>query len=163
MQLAATGATVIAVDKNENRNKRLAENLKRTRTKAEVICADLMEWEPKEPVDAILLDAPCTATGTLRRHPDGLWTKKSDDIKAMADIQGTLWHRTTKWVKEGGIIAYCTCSLQPEEGELMLKAFLKGHQNFELVENGELRCLPSAKQADGAQDGFYAAIVRRIS
>ncbi|NVK18550.1 MAG: methyltransferase domain-containing protein [Methylocystaceae bacterium] len=156
MQLAAAGANVIALDKNENRLKRVSENLARTKLKAEVIAADLMDWQPENPVDAILLDAPCTATGTLRRHPDGLWTKKSDDIKAMSDIQGTLWHRASSWVKPGGLIVYCTCSLQPEEGELMLAAFLKGHKNFEQV--GEaLRFLPSDNK-----DGFFAACVKRV-
>ncbi|SCA56197.1 SUN protein [Candidatus Terasakiella magnetica] len=156
MQLAAAGADVIAVDKNKNRLKRLEENMERTRVTAEVVEADLMEWEPADFVDAILLDAPCTATGTLRRHPDGLWTKKSEDIRAMADIQGTLWHRASHWVKPGGKIVYCTCSLQPEEGELMLKAFLKGHKNFE--QEGEVyRSLPSQ-----GKDGFFAAVVKKV-
>ncbi len=156
MQLSAAGANVIAVDKSENRLKRLHENLERTKTKAEVIIADVMKWEPAEAVDAILLDAPCTATGTLRRHPDGLWTKKKEDVKAMADIQGTLWHRASNWVKPGGTIVYCTCSLQPEEGELMLNAFLKGHQNFELVGEAK-RILPPQG------DGFFMVAVKRVS
>jgi len=156
MQLAAAGANVIALDKNENRLKRVTENLERTKLKAEVIAADLMDWQPQDEVDAILLDAPCTATGTLRRHPDGLWTKRPEDIKAMADIQGTLWHRASNWVKPGGLIVYCTCSLQPEEGELMLAAFLKGHKNFEQV--GEaLRFFPYDKK-----DGFFAVCVKRV-
>ncbi len=155
MQLAAAGANVIAVDKSANRLKRVEENLERTKLKAEIITADLMDWQPSEPVDAILLDAPCTATGTLRRHPDGLWSKRPEDIKAMSDIQGTLWHRASKWVKPGGVIVYCTCSLQPEEGELMLKAFLKGHQNFE-QQGDSLRIVPGQ---DG--DGFFAVSVMR--
>ncbi|WP_051609656.1 RsmB/NOP family class I SAM-dependent RNA methyltransferase [Terasakiella pusilla] len=155
MQLAARGAKVIAVDKNENRLKRVNDNLERTKLTAEVIAADLMEWQPDSEVDAILLDAPCSATGTLRRHPDGLWTKKSDDIKAMSDIQGTLWHRASNWVKPGGLIVYCTCSLQPEEGELMLKAFLKGHENFEQVGEAQ-RFLPCDNK-----DGFFIACVKR--
>jgi 16S rRNA (cytosine967-C5)-methyltransferase len=160
MQLSAAGAHVIAVDKSENRLKRVTENLERTKLKADLIVADLMDWQPADPVDAILLDAPCSATGTLRRHPDGLWTKKPEDIKAMGDIQGTLWHRASTWVKPGGSIVYCTCSLQPEEGELMLKAFLKGHANFEQV-GDVFRSLPSDKQENGAQDGFFAAHVIR--
>lgn len=157
MQLAALGANVTAVDKSTNRLKKLEENLARTHLKADILTKDLMEWQPDSEFDAILLDAPCTATGTLRRHPDGLWTKKSDDIRAMADIQGTLWHRASRWVKVGGTIVYCTCSLQPEEGELMLKAFLKGHANFEQV--GDVyRNLPGA-----GGDGFFAAAVKRTS
>lgn len=157
MQLAALGANVTAVDKSTNRLKKLEENLARTHLKADILTKDLMEWEPDSEFDAILLDAPCTATGTLRRHPDGLWTKKSDDIRAMADIQGTLWHRASRWVKVGGTIVYCTCSLQPEEGELMLKAFLKGHANFEQV--GDVyRNLPGA-----GGDGFFAVAVKRTS
>lgn len=157
LQLAALGADVTAVDKSANRLKRLEENLERTHLKAEVITADLMDWTPETPFDAILLDAPCTATGTLRRHPDGLWTKKPDDIRALADIQGKIWHRATSWVKPGGIIVYCTCSLQPEEGEDMLTAFLKGHKNFEQV--GDIyRNLPGKEG-----DGFFAAAVKRLS
>jgi 16S rRNA (cytosine967-C5)-methyltransferase len=175
MQLAAAKANVIAVDKSENRLKRVTENLERTKLKAEIIVGDLMEWEPSEPVDAILLDAPCTATGTLRRHPDGLWTKKSEDIRAMADIQGKVLHRASSWVKPEGLIVYCVCSLQPEEGEMMAKSFLKGHKNFELVkanllgceelisEEGFLRCLPSHLKEKGGLDGFFAATFRRIS
>ncbi|MDV7340853.1 transcription antitermination factor NusB [Terasakiella sp. A23] len=158
MQLAAAGAKVIALDKNENRLKRVTENLERTKLKAEIVAADLMDWQPDGEVDAILLDAPCTATGTLRRHPDGLWTKRAEDIKAVADIQGTLWHRASGWVKPGGVIVYCTCSLQPEEGELMLKAFLKGHKNFEMVGDAPLRFLPHE-----GKDGFFAVAVKRVS
>ncbi len=157
MQLAALGAQVTAVDKSTNRLKKLEENLTRTHLKADILTKDLMEWEPDCEFDAILLDAPCTATGTLRRHPDGLWTKKSDDIRAMADIQGTLWHRASRWVKVGGTIVYCTCSLQPEEGELMLQAFLKGHSNFEQA--GDVyRNLPGT-----SGDGFFAAAVKRTA
>lgn len=154
MQLVSHGAWVLALDKSENRLKRLHENLERTGLQAEVMIADLLDWEPGEPVDAILLDAPCTATGTLRRHPDGLWTKKPEDIKALSNIQGKIWHRASSWVKVGGKIVYCTCSLQPEEGEQMLKAFLKGHKNFELV--GEAKRIFPPKG-----DGFFMACVER--
>ncbi|WP_135081550.1 transcription antitermination factor NusB [Terasakiella sp. SH-1] len=157
MQLAAAGADVIAVDKSKNRLKRLEENLERTRLFAEIVQADLMEWEPDDFVDMILLDAPCSATGTLRRHPDGLWTKKEEGIKAMSDIQGKLWHRVSDWVRSGGKIVYCTCSLQPEESELMLKAFLKGHKNFE-VEGEVYRSTP-----DEGGDGFFAVMVKKVS
>lgn len=85
----------------------------------------------------------------------GFGPKKSDDIKAMSDIQGTLWHRASNWVKPGGLIVYCTCSLQPEEGELMLKAFLKGHENFEQVGEAQ-RFLPCDNK-----DGFFIACVKR--
>ena len=141
LQLASRGAWVMALDKSENRLKRLHENMERTGLQAAVMTEDLLEWEPKEPVDAILLDAPCSATGTLRRHPDGLWIKKPEDIKALSNLQGKLWHRASNWVKPGGLIVYCTCSLQPEEGELMLKAFLKGHKNYEVAAEPQ-RILP---------------------
>lgn len=171
MQLAAAGAQVVGIDRSENRLKRVTENLERTKLKAEIVLADLMDWEPSAPVDVILFDAPCTATGTLRRHPDGLWTKKKEDIRAMTDIQGQLWHRISQWVKPGGVIVYCTCSLQPEEGELMTKSFLKGHDDFEVVPfvlegceelinpEGHLRCLPSHFKDKGGLDGFYAVKV----
>lgn len=156
LQLAARGAEVIAIDKSKNRLKRVEENLARTKLQAEILSANLLEWEPAAPVDGILLDAPCSATGTLRRHPDGLWIKRPSDIKALCDIQGKLWHRASLWVKPGGVIVYCTCSLQPEEGELMLKAFLKGHKNFEIM--GEpLRTFPFE-----GRDGFFAVAVKRM-
>lgn len=157
MQLAAAGAHVISVDKSANRLKRVEENLSRTKLKAEIVAADLMEWEPQQEVDAILLDAPCTATGTLRRHPDGVWTKKPADIKALSDIQGKVWHRASTWVKPGGLIVYCTCSLQAEEGELMLQAFLKGHKNFSVV--GE----PKRYFPQDGFDGFFMVTVKRDS
>jgi len=162
MQLAALGASVIAVDKSERRLKRLEQNLERTRTKATVVKADLLDWAPDQPVDAILLDAPCSATGTLRRHPDGLWTKKPDDLQTLCDLQGIIWHRASQWVTVGGTIVYCTCSLQPEEGELMLAAFLKGHPNFE--QTGSLiRCLPTMQDSSRNGDGFFAVAVTRRS
>lgn len=162
MQLSAMGATVIAVDKSERRLKRLHENLERTRTKAEVITADLLDWAPEKPVDMILLDAPCSATGTLRRHPDGLWTKKPEDIKSLCDLQGKIWHRASQWLSVSGTMVYCTCSLQPEEGELMLEAFLRGHPNFE-QKGSSIRCLPTTRDENSNGDGFFAVAVTRTA
>ncbi|MBL4874621.1 MAG: methyltransferase domain-containing protein, partial [Rhodobacteraceae bacterium] len=112
MQLAAGGAEVIAVDISKDRLVRVAENLKRTKLTAKVIASDIVRWSPDKPVDMILLDAPCSATGTIRRHPD-LPFGKSGDLKPILRLQQKLLSRAFDWLKPGGQIVYCTCSLLP--------------------------------------------------
>lgn len=117
VQLAAAGARVTAIDSSEKRLVRLRENLARLELtqQVEVICDDLVNWSPKEPYDGILLDAPCSATGTIRRHPDILHIRQPEEVRELAGIQRKMLARAREWVKPGGRIVYCVCSLQPEE------------------------------------------------
>ncbi len=160
MQLASAGWRVTAVDSSAKRMERLRENLARTRLDAEIIVADLREWEPAEPVDAILLDAPCTATGTLARHPDVIHRIGMKDIATLADLQGRLLSRAYGWLKPGGRLVYATCSLEREEGEAIAAAAsvpfdpiaepLPGWVTP--IADGGLRILPRP-----GIDGFYVA------
>ncbi len=171
-QLAAAGARVIAVERSATRADRLRENLKRLDLEAEVVVADAAEWRPEEPADAVLLDAPCSATGTIRRHPDVTWLKKPDDVKRMADLQRRLLAGAVEMVRPGGTVVYCSCSLQPEEGPAVLDqelpaerfAVLPGEAGLSadwLTEAGELRTLPCHMADDGGMDGFFAVRLRR--
>jgi 16S rRNA (cytosine967-C5)-methyltransferase len=120
MQLASAGWRVTSVDSSAKRMERLKENLARTKLQAETITADLRQWEPDEPADAILLDAPCTATGTLARHPDVIHRIGPKDIATLAELQGQLLARAANWLKPGGQLIYATCSNEREEGESVL-------------------------------------------
>jgi 16S rRNA (cytosine967-C5)-methyltransferase len=122
MQLAAAGWKVTAVDRDRARLVRLEDNLARTRLSAKVVCADLMKWAPKEPFDAILLDAPCSATGIFARHPDVLHRVEQRDIVALAGQQAAMIARVSAWLRPGGRLVYATCSLEPEEGEAQISA-----------------------------------------
>ncbi len=117
MQLAAAGWQVSAVESNANRIGRLRENLARTGLQAEIVHADVMAWAPDAPVDAILLDAPCTATGIFARHPDVLYRIGPNDIAKLATVQLAMLRRAHQWLKPGGQLVYATCSLEHEEGE----------------------------------------------
>ncbi|MFD1697684.1 16S rRNA (cytosine(967)-C(5))-methyltransferase RsmB [Roseibium aestuarii] len=180
LQLAAAGAKVTAVDISRSRLKRVSDNLARTGMTAEIVAADLKTWEPKAPFDAILLDAPCGATGTIRRHPDLPWIKQAYDIGKLAEIQTELLDRALTWLKPGGLLVYCTCSLQPEEGEAQIAALLErnpavslepvtaedlGGLTTSISPEGYLRSLPHhPATADGSLtglDGFFAARLRK--
>ncbi len=176
MQLAAAGADVVAVDASGDRLKRVAENLARTRLNALTVKADLTVFEPAAPVDAVLLDAPCTATGTIRRHPDILWAKSEDSMKETTALQALLIDRARAMTKPGGTLVYCVCSLQPEEGEKQIAAALSRHADLARVpvrpdevgglpflnRDGDLRTLPSMLADQGGIDGFFAArLIRR--
>ena len=117
MQLAAAGWSVTAVERDERRLLRLAENLERTQLLAELVTADVLKWEPSAPVDAILLDAPCSATGIFARHPDVLHRIRDKDIAQLADVQARMVARVAQWLKPGGTLVYATCSVEPQEGE----------------------------------------------
>ena len=170
LQLAAAGGKVTAVDRSPERLKRVAENLKRTGLAAETIAADATSWADNRTFDAVLLDAPCSATGTFRRHPDVLWAAKPSDIAALAAVQGRLLDAAARRVKPGGRLVYCVCSLEPEEGEAQVAAFLARTPEFALKPaaageggapeaslrpDGTLRILPHHRS--GGTDGFYAA------
>jgi 16S rRNA (cytosine967-C5)-methyltransferase len=118
--LAATGAIVTAVDISKPRLERLAANLQRLNLAAETIVADVSKWNPPDRFDAILLDAPCTATGTIRRHPDVAWLKKEEDVASLAAVQKKMLAHAATLLAPGGTLVYCTCSLEPEEGEAHL-------------------------------------------
>ncbi|CAN5204279.1 RsmB/NOP family class I SAM-dependent RNA methyltransferase [soil metagenome] len=122
MQLAAAGWNVIAVEQHSGRIQRLRENLARTGLTAEIVEADVMAWEPAAPVDAILLDAPCTATGIFARHPDVLHRIGAKDIASLSALQGRMLARAIQWLKPGGRLVYATCSMEPEEGEQVIAA-----------------------------------------
>jgi len=145
-QLAAGGAEVTAVDLSAERLKRLAQNLARLNLPATVVEADILTWEPPDAFDAILLDAPCSATGTIRRHPDAAWLKRPEDVATLATLQTRMIDRAVAWLKPGGTLVYCTCSLEKEEGEDQLVRAIDRHR---------LQLLPAAP----AEVGGVAALV----
>ena len=155
LQLAAAGWKVIAVDISEPRLRRLAENLARTGLAAEIVAADLFAWQPPAPVDAILLDAPCSATGIFRRHPDVLHRARPAAIGQLAATQLAMLERAADWLKPGGSLVYSVCSLEPEEGEAVARAFLRARPDFRQAE--ERRLLPGAFEPQGGADSFYIA------
>ncbi len=175
LQLAAAGAQVTAVDKSQPRLRRLRENLERTRLSAEVICADALAYRPDARFDAVLLDAPCTSTGTLRRHPDVAWLRRPADIRALAEVQTRLLAAAATLLKPGGTLVYAVCSLEPEEGPDIVAAALRnewrrtpidaaaipGVEPF-ITAEGDLRTHPGYWPERGGLDGFYAARLQRI-
>lgn len=177
-QLAAAGAKVTAVDRSAGRLRRLSENLDRLNLSVEVVAANATKWQPKKPVDAVLLDAPCSATGTLRRHPDIARLRKAEDITEVTELQDSLLTAATEMVKPGGLLLYATCSLQPEEGPDRIAKLLKERGDLErlplraeeldealnlcITEDGDLRTLPCHLSDLGGMDGFYACRLRRL-
>lgn len=171
MQLAAAGWAVTAIDQSAKRLTRLSDNLSRVDLVAQVVTADLREWAPAEPVDAVLLDAPCSATGIYRRHPDVLHRIGPRQIAELAELQTALLARAADWVKPGGTLLYATCSLEQAEGEAQIARFLAKNPAFtnmppnagELpqgvapTEEGWVRTLPSTLADKGGTDGFFIA------
>jgi 16S rRNA (cytosine967-C5)-methyltransferase len=179
-QLILAGAKVTAVDTSKNRLARLAQNLERLGLTAEIVQADLTKYEPAELFDAVLLDAPCSSTGTVRRHPDVPWTKTAADVEKLADLQATLLARAVTLVKPGGRIVFSNCSLDPHEGENLYRAFLAGTAGIVddplrigeiagiddfLTPQGTLRTTPAdldlGSPGISGLDGFFAARMRR--
>jgi len=166
LQLAAQGWQVTALDISKRRLDLLKDNLKRTGLKAGTVRADALKWEPKHRFDAILLDAPCTATGTARRHPDVLHRIGARQIEEMAELQAALLERAKGWLKPGAALVYATCSLEREEGEdrasavdltaapILLDELPAG---LEPIANGWLRTDPGMLAEDGGLDGFFVA------
>jgi 16S rRNA (cytosine967-C5)-methyltransferase len=174
-QLAAQGAQVTAVDRSPARMNRLRDNLKRLSLNVETVVADLSEWSGG-PFDAVLLDAPCSSTGTIRRHPDVPWLKGDADIAALTPTQANLLDRAVELTKPGGMLIYCVCSLEPEEGAEQIAALLArdprmrrapitpaeiaGYAEF-ISADGDLRTLPchlpDSEPRWGGLDGFFAA------
>lgn len=181
-QLALAGARVTAVDMSKSRLKRLAANFERLKLSAEIMEADIGAAAPPRLFDAVLLDAPCSSTGTVRRHPDVPWTKSPEDIEKLAGLQRRLLARSVEWVKPGGLIVFSNCSLDPREGESLLAAFLEEERGIVaepiqpgeipgadpfLTPQGTLRTTPADMVVDSpalsGMDGFFAARMRRVA
>ena len=175
-QLAATGARVVAVDRSARRLQRLRDNLRRLRLQADIVEADAATWRHPEPAGAILLDAPCSATGTLRRRPDIAWTKTEADIAALARVQAALLANAAAQLRPGGVLVYAVCSLEAEEGPGPIARFLAQDPAFErapvdaaelgpvadaLTPEGDVQTLPCHLAALGGMDGFFIARIRR--
>ena len=172
LQLAAAGANVTSIDISEPRLQRVKENLARTNLKAAIVTEDVLRWHSDEKADAILLDAPCSATGTIRRHPDIPWVKHETDIAALTSLQARMIDHAVTLLKPGGTLIYCVCSLQASEGEKQAQAALDRHKKLArntvssdeinglgeaINRHGDLRTLPSMFAEKGGMDGFYAA------
>lgn len=174
LQLAASGAEVTALDISAPRMARLEANLKRTGLQATCVVADALHWQPDAAFDAILLDAPCSATGTIRRHPDLPFVKDGSEVAGLATLQAALIDRAISWLKPDGRLVFATCSLLPEEGEAQLAATLQRHPGL-IVErpaltgveagwwasDGGLRLRPDYWAESGGMDGFFMARLRR--
>jgi 16S rRNA (cytosine967-C5)-methyltransferase len=177
-QLAASGARVTAVDVSSDRLRRVRENLTRLNLEADLVAADIETWQPGRTFDAILLDAPCTATGTIRRHPDILYLKRASDLAPLVELQSRLLDRAANLLRPGGRLVYCTCSLEPDEGERQIENLLARNPTLTrvlvtpsipgldptwLTANGELRTLPAHLPATattpGGMDGFFASVL----
>ena len=169
MQLAATGHRITAVDASKSRLARLRENLDRTHLAADLIAADALDWTPGRSFDAILLDAPCSATGTFRRHPEVLYRARPKVIAESSALQSALLARAAEWLKPEGALVYSVCSLEPQEGEKIIDGFLAGHPDFAVDppragelpdfvtphDRGWARILPGLLEEKGGLDGFF--------
>ncbi|MDD3021050.1 MAG: 16S rRNA (cytosine(967)-C(5))-methyltransferase RsmB [Alphaproteobacteria bacterium] len=179
-QLASAGANVIAVDRSAKRIQRLQENMKRMRLGANVRTevADAAVWRSREPLPYILLDAPCSATGTIRRNPDVLWMKSETDLSSLIDLQARLLDNALNQLEVGGILVYCTCSLQKDEGEHQIERILEQRADVErvpvqaseigdvrdfLTPRGDIRILPNYMGEHGGIDGFFIARLTRTA
>ncbi|PSU29549.1 16S rRNA (cytosine(967)-C(5))-methyltransferase RsmB [Photobacterium lutimaris] len=155
---------VVAIDCDDNRLKRVHDNLQRLNLTAQVLCADARypeEWWQGEQFDRILLDAPCSATGVIRRHPDIKWLRRADDIAALAQLQSEIVDAMWQQLKPGGTLVYATCSITPQENSEQVKAFLERTADAELI--GSDRQQPGRQILPGEQDmdGFYYAVMRK--
>lgn len=174
LQLAAAGADVTALDISGGRLARVSENLARTGLSAKVVEGDALTHEGA--YDAILLDAPCSATGTMRRHPDLPYAKDGSEFGALIDLQAAMLDHAITLLKPGGRLVFCTCSLLPDEGEVQVEEALTRHQTLEtdrsalalpgldaawITEEGGLRLRPDYWAGHGGMDGFYIALLRR--
>ena len=174
LQLAAGGALVTAVDISPARLRRVAENLRRCGLTADLVAADALDWRPGGPLDAILLDAPCSATGTIRRHPDLPFLRDGTGIPALIDLQSRLIDHALSLIPPGGRMVYAVCSLLPDEGEAQIAAALSRHpglvvetpdvpgiEHAWITPEGGLRTRPDCWADKGGMDGFFMAQLRR--
>jgi 16S rRNA (cytosine967-C5)-methyltransferase len=178
LQLAAAGAAVTAVDLSAERLKRLRENLQRTGLVAEVVAADVTRWQPGREFQCVLLDAPCSSTGTLRRHPDIVLHRTPEDLAPLLALQARLLSAAAALVAPGGTLVYAVCSLEPEEGPAQVDRLLAAAQGFQrapiaadevgglallISAQGDLRTLPCHLAEAGGMDGFYACRLGRAT
>lgn len=180
VQLASLGADVVALDRSAKRLKRVEENAARLgfADNIEIHVADAAAWKSPSPVQYILLDAPCSATGTVRRHPDVLHLKREQDVSRLADTQARILENAFEMLAVGGVLVFCVCSLQKDEGERRIEAFLAKHDKAarmpitpedlngydeSLSGDGDLRILPHHQAAIGGMDGFYISRLTKIS
>jgi len=171
LQLAAAGWNVLALDKSQKRLERMRDNVARNGLDIETRAADILEWQPEAAVDAILLDAPCSATGIFRRHPDVLYRIVEREISELVALQAAMLDRCSAWVKPGGAMVFSTCSLEPAEGEEQIARFVRDHADWRLDAlpamplpaglstdpRGYLRVLPGQIADPGGCDGFFMA------
>ena len=177
LQLAAAGAHVTALDLSEKRLERLKENLTRLNLTAEIVAADAGKWQPAEKFPFILLDAPCSATGTLRRHPDGLHLKNADDVTRLALVQDRLLRAALDMLSDDGVLVNCVCSLEKTEGERQIEYLLAANPSLKrlpiapaevgglehaISAKGDLRTLPFYLGEKGGMDAFFAARLHRV-
>ena len=176
MQMALAGAEVTSLDISASRMERVAENLARTRLKADLVIANVLEWQDERQFDAVLLDAPCSATGTIRRHPDLPFAKDGTGISELIGLQAEMLSAAARRVKPGGRLVFCTCSLIPDEGEVQAESFLEAHKDFVVdtsvpkgmevewrtVEGG-YRLRPDYWADRGGMDGFYIIRMNRVA
>jgi 16S rRNA (cytosine967-C5)-methyltransferase len=170
-QLASAGARITAIDRSTRRLDRLVANLRRLGLPVNAVAADALSWRPAAPVDAVLLDAPCTATGAIRRHPDVPHLKQPEDVARLSVVQDNLLRAALDILRPGGLLVYCTCSLEPEEGPARVEALLRSgapvaRRPIEpdeigvpdlITDSGDLRTLPCHLPEHDGVDGFYAA------
>lgn len=177
LQLAAAGANVIAVDRSASRMQRVEDNLLRTQLSAECVVQDAKLFSPSYTIDGILLDAPCSATGTLRRNPDVAWHRQPEDIEKLSGLQHALLVHAAELLRPGGKLVYCVCSLLPQEGEAVIARFLKEYRHFSvapasaealgipqawIAKEGAVRTLPHYWAELGGMDGFFmVCLIRR--
>jgi 16S rRNA (cytosine967-C5)-methyltransferase len=176
LQLAHLGAHVIAYDKSADRLERVKENADRTKLPLTIVEQDFFDFKPTEPLENILLDAPCSATGTMRRHPELGWIKEEEDIMPLFSMQKGMLRKAARLLAEGGTLVYCTCSVLPEEGERQIETFLKENPDFEtfipdqfqpIIEHYQLsapdnmiRTWPHSFEGQNGMDGFFMCAIR---
>lgn len=175
-QLAAAGASVLAVDRSAHRLERLRENFSRLKLEAKIIRANSSNWKPDGAVDGVLVDAPCLATGTIRRHPDIAWLKSADDLKGITPVQDALLANASAMLPPGGLLIYCVCSLEREEGEARIEHLLGTDKSVArapiearevggfgeaITPAGDVRTLPSQLNEQGGLDGFFIARLQK--
>ena len=174
MQMAAKGGVITALDISANRMERVAENLARTQLAAELVVANILYWQDPRQFDAVLLDAPCSATGTIRRHPDLPFAKDGTGISELIELQTQMLNAAAGRVKPGGKLVFCTCSLIPDEGEVQAENFLREHKDFTAdtglpqgmdpawrTQEGGFRLRPDYWSELGGMDGFYLIRMNR--
>lgn len=171
-QLAAGGAEVLALERARGRMERLKQNMIRLKLSVQFDLADAVFWSGPQDYDLVLLDAPCSATGTIRRHPDVAWVKEQKEIPSLVKSQAQLLKAAYRHLRPGGMLIYCVCSLQPEEGEVQIARFLEQHSDMvrlalrpeelpgllpAITPQGDMRTMPSFLSEWGGMDGFFAS------